>query len=125
MKHTGGHKVGKGTYWNFDSGERVDVADEAVLPGGEKTVYYRMPAAGIFVAGPVLGLLYAAFLPFIGIAMVLKLAAAKMAGSLAGVMRSSTVFEWAPGAAYLAGKKRATKAEAGKKEEKDRGPDKS
>jgi hypothetical protein len=77
LKHNGGDRVGKGTYWNLTNGERIDIRDEGILPGDVKKAYYRMPAAAIIVAGPVLGLMYAAFLPFIGIAMVVKLVAQK------------------------------------------------
>ncbi|GAB4490011.1 MAG: hypothetical protein OHK006_22300 [Thermodesulfovibrionales bacterium] len=115
MKHRGGARVGKGTYWNFDNGERIDVETEMVLPGGAAAVYYRMPAGGIFIAGPILGLLYAAFLPFIGIAMAAKLLMQKMAGSLSESARSSAAFGWRPSESYLAGK-RKSKKEAEKKD---------
>lgn len=124
MKHRGGATVGKGTYWNFDNGERIDVTGEQVLPGGTAAVYYRMPAGGIFIAGPILGLMYAAFLPFIGIAMVAKLLVQKMAGSLAESARSSAAFGWRPSESYLAGKMKAKK-EAGEKKDKPTETDKS
>jgi hypothetical protein len=65
IKYSGGHKVRKGTYWNFTTGERVDVSHEEVLPGNSRTTYFRLPASGILILGPILGLIYAAFLPFI------------------------------------------------------------
>ena len=63
LKHNGGDRVGKGTYWNLTNGERSQHRTEGTLPGDAKKSYYRMPAAAIIVAGPVLGLMYAAFLP--------------------------------------------------------------
>ena len=78
LQHTAGSRVGKGTYWNFSNGERVDIGSEGILPGTGGAVYYRMPATGIVMLGPILGLLYAAFLPFIGIAMVMQLLLTKM-----------------------------------------------
>ena len=80
LKHNGGEIVGKGTYWNLTNGERIDVISECTLPGDGKRTFYKMPAAAIIVVAPVLGLLYAAFLPFIGIAMALKLIAQKIGG---------------------------------------------
>lgn len=117
MRHRGGQRVGKGTYWNFDNGERVDITDEGILPGGNKEMYYRMPASGLLVAGPILGLVYAAFLPFIGIAMVVKLLAQKMAGSLVDAMRTTPSFSFRPGESYLAGRKREKKEEEKKEDE--------
>ena len=117
LKHNGGERVGKGTYWNFDNGERVDIAEEGMLPGGNNDVYYRLPASGILVAGPFLGLVYAAFLPFIGIAMVVKLLGQKMAGSLVDAMRTTPSFSFRPSESYLAGRKREKKEEEKKEEE--------
>ncbi len=122
MKHRGGQKVETGTYWDFDSGERVDISGEGVLPGGRGTVYYRVPSAGILLAGPFLGLLYAAFLPFIGIAMTLKLVAQKMSGSLAGSMQTVPNFAFRPSESYLAGRKRARKDEKVKEKENSQNP---
>jgi hypothetical protein len=61
LRYKGGHKVGKGTYWNFGTGDRIDISDEGILPGDRKAVYFRMPATGILVFGPIMGLLYAIF----------------------------------------------------------------
>jgi hypothetical protein len=122
LRHKGGHKVGKGTYWNFSTGERVDIALEGVLPGNGKTVYYRLPATGILIMGPAIGLIYAAFLPFIGIAMVVKLVAQKVAGMALAPVRSGASFGWRPSESYLAGTKkkesRSSAEEDRKKNEK-------
>ncbi len=109
LKYNGGHKAGKGTYWNFNTGERIEITNEGVLPGDAKTVYYRLPAVGILVLGPILGLLYAAFLPFIGIAMLTKLVAQKVAGGALSSVTPSVSFGWRPSEAYLAGKKKGRK----------------
>ncbi len=115
MKHTGGHKVGKGTYWNFDTGERIDMGAEGILPGDGRTVYYRLPASGIVAAGPFLGLLYAAFLPFIGIAMLLKFGLQKAGEQVMGATRAHASFGWRPSESYLAGGKK----KGGKETKKD------
>ncbi len=117
IRHKGGHRAGKGTYWNFGTGERVDFAAEGVLPGDGNAVYYRLPSAGILFMGPVLGLLYAAFLPFIGIAMVLKLIVQKIGGATLGPVRSGASFGWRPSESYLAGKKKKGKGESIKEAE--------
>ena len=117
LRHHGGDKVGKGTYWNLTNLERVDITDEATLPGNGKKAFYRMPAAAIIIAAPVIGLAYAAFLPFIGIAMLLKLVAQKVGGGARDMVAGGAHFGFRPSESYLAGKKR--KAEKGKDENED------
>jgi len=106
LKYNGGDRVGKGTYWNLTNGERIDISAEGTLPGDVRKAYYRMPAAAIIVAGPVLGLMYAAFLPFIGIAMVLKLVAQKAGGGVMEMVHGGASFGWRPSESYLSGKKK-------------------
>ena len=119
LRHNGGEMVGKGTYWNLSNGERIDIAEQGTLPVGK--TYYRMPAAAIIVAAPVLGLLYAAFLPFIGIAMVVKLVAQKIGGGVMETVQGSASFGWRPSESYLSGRKnRAKKDEASKDTEEKR-----
>ena len=121
LKNTGGDKVGKGTYWNLRNGERVDIADEGTLPGSGKTTWYRMPAAAVIVAAPALGLLYAAFLPFIGIAMVVKMAGEKIGGGVMESVQSSASFGFRPSESYLSGrKKREKKDEADNKGDEEK-----
>ena len=115
LRHSGGDRVGKGTYWNLTNGERIDITEEGTLPGGRERHFYRMPAAAVLVAAPVLGLLYAAFLPFIGIAMLVKLVAQKVGGGVLETVQSSASFAWRPSESYLSGRKnRAKKDEASK-----------
>ena len=109
LKHNGGERVGKGTYWNLGNGERVDIQEEGILPGNEKKTYYRMPAAAIIVAAPVLGLMYAMFLPFIGIAMAVKLVGQKIGGGVMETVQGSASFGFRPSESYLAGKKKSGK----------------
>ena len=121
LRHNGGSRVGKGTYWNLTSGERIDIISEGTLPGDAKKAYYRMPAAAIIVAGPVLGLLYAAFLPFIGIAMLVKLVGQKAGGGVMEMVHGGASFGWRPSESYLSGKKNkeAKKDEASKDTEEN------
>ena len=115
LKNSGGDRVGKGTYWNFNTMARIDITDEGTLPGDVKAAYYRMPAAAIIVVAPVLGLMYAAFLPFIGIAMVVKLVGQKLGGGVMDAVMGSASFGFRPSESYLAGKRRKDrKGEASK-----------
>jgi hypothetical protein len=117
LKFHGEDRVGKGTYWNLTNGERVDIIDEGILPGTGKKAFYRMPAAAIIVAAPVIGLAYAAFLPFIGIAMLLKLVGQKIGSGARDAVLGKAHFGWRPSESYLAGKKR--KADKGNEAERD------
>ena len=110
IKHKAGNKVGKGTYWNFSTGERIDINAEGVLPGENNEIYYRLPATGILVLAPVLGLLYAAFLPFIGIAMLVKVVFKKVASAVTAPTQRAASFGWRPSESYLAGKKKGSVA---------------
>jgi hypothetical protein len=116
LKYNGGDRVGKGTYWNLTNGERIDINSEETLPGDSKKTYYSMPAAAIIVAGPVLGLIYAAFLPFIGIAMVVKLVGQKAGGGVMEMAHGGASFGWRPSESYLSGKKKEAKKDEASKD---------
>ena len=114
LKHNGGDRVGKGTYWDLTNGERIDISAEGTLPGDVRKTYYRMPAAAVIVLAPVIGLLYAAFLPFIGIAMLVKLVGQKIGGGAMEMAHGGASFGFRPSESYLTGRK---KKEARKDEE--------
>jgi hypothetical protein len=105
IKHIGGETVTKGNYWNFSNGDRISMENRGVLPGGRTATYYKASPLFILAAGPVLGLIYAAFLPFIGFAIIAKMVFTKLFGrTLEGLSRVAT-FNWSPSLAYLAGRR--------------------
>lgn len=104
--HRAGRRAGKGTYWDVSSGQRVTIDREEILPGGESTRYIRAHGAAVLLLGPALGLMYAVFLPFIGIAMTLGLVAKKIGRGLSSAAAGSVSFGWRPVEAYLTGRKR-------------------
>jgi hypothetical protein len=118
LKNRGGEKVGKGNYWNLKTGERVHIEDSGVLAGDASESYYRLSPAVILVAGPVIGLAYAAFLPFIGIAMIANLLLKKVFGGVVEHAWKGAAFSWAPSESYLSGKKGRARKEK-KAEAKD------
>ncbi len=120
IRHIGGDRVGKGNYWNFSTGDRVTMEAEGILPGNDETLYYKANPLVILAAAPILGLIYAVFLPFIGIAMMLRVAVAKMFGGTAESLSRVATFNWNPSAAYLAGRRHKKAAEEGK-DRKDKG----
>ncbi len=106
MLTKGGHKAAAGTYWNLKNGTRVEMKEEGTLPGSEKAIYVKAHVALVLAAGPVLGLLFAVFLPFIGIAMALTLVGGKLADGVTSSLTRSASFGWRPVEAYLTGKKK-------------------
>jgi hypothetical protein len=115
----GGHKVKAGTYWNMVNGSRTDLAEEGILPGGHDTLYVKAPSITVLAAGPVLGLLFAVFLPFIGIAMAAVLLIRKLGEGLRNAAIASVAFGWKPIEAYLAGRKQKKDARENKGEKKN------
>ena len=105
IRHMAGDQVGKGNYWNFSNGERITMNTEGVLPGDDSTVYYKANPLFILAAGPILGLLYAAFLPFIGLAIIARLVISKLFGRSAEEMSRIATFNWNPAESYLAGRR--------------------
>jgi hypothetical protein len=61
-----------GTYWNMRNGERIDMELGGQLSGNRNMIYVKAPRAVMLAAGPVLGLNFAVFLPFIWIAMAVS-----------------------------------------------------
>lgn len=82
-QYRGGEQVETGLYFNLRQLSFKSVDESGPLPGTPTDVYRRVPMLLLLVVGPVLGLVYVVFLPFIGVAMVTWLLAAK-AGQFAG-----------------------------------------
>ncbi len=106
MLNRGGHTGTTGTYWNMVNGSRIDLAEEGILPGGHDTLYVKAPSIAVLAAGPVLGLLFAVFLPFIGIAMAATLIVRRVGEGVRDAAAASVTLGWKPIEAYLAGRKR-------------------
>jgi len=120
MLNKGGHTVKAGTYWNLANGSRVQMEQEGALPGSGQTRYIKAHVAVMLMAAPVIGLVFAVFLPFIGIAMTISLVGKKLAEGVVSAAAGSMSFGWRPIEAYLAGKKKKNEARA-KKDKKDAG----
>jgi len=109
LTYKGGYKVAKGTYWDLRKGQRVDIAQEGVLPGSDATTYLRASTGVMLLSSPIIGLLYVVFLPFIGIATLAAFAGRKVLGGMASVAGKTISFGWRPVDAYLAGRKKGKK----------------
>ncbi len=122
-KHIGGNAVKAGFYWNLKKWEMVPLSGiGGTLPGGAGDRYLKVPIVAFLFIAPVMGGLYAFFLPFIGFAMLAAFLGRKIgvAGRGAAARVGGLVSpEWRPGEAYMAGK-RGKKSDAGADEaEKD------
>lgn len=126
IKHIGGETVTKGNYWNFSNGDRISMDNGGTLPGGRTATYYKANPLFILALGPVLGLIYAAFLPFIGLAIIAKMLLTKLFGRTLEGLSQVAAFNWSPAQAYLAGRrqKQNENRNAANKEKTDQTTDK-
>ncbi len=116
VRHSGGHKVRGGTYWNAENGSMIHLKGESTLPGGKENIYYRIPFVLLFPFGMVLGGLYIFALPVIGVVNAVSVVGQRAFGGILSQLRKSISFGWRPTEAYLAGKKKREGKENGKGE---------
>jgi hypothetical protein len=116
----GAQQAVTGTYWDISTGDRLSIRDQEVLPGDESTTYIKASSVVVLLFGPIFGLIFAIFLPFIGIAMALSFAGKKIvsAGKTAVQRMSNSAvknifFAWKPLQAYLAGRQKGNKRKKG------------
>jgi hypothetical protein len=114
----GGTAAKNGFYWNLGKWEMTMVPKQGgILPGGASDRYLKVPVIALLVLAPMMGAVYAMFLPFIGFAMLFtflgkKALAMGRSGAVDVVATMSP--DWRPGEAYLAsGRKKAPDAENG------------
>jgi hypothetical protein len=103
-RYHGGEKVGPGVYLNAKTLSFASMSDEGALPGAAGDEYRPVPAIAMLIVGPALGLVYALFLPFIGLAMVASMLGGKLghltadaAAASARVLRPA----WEPATSFL------------------------
>ncbi len=109
-KRIGGTAAKSGFYWNLGKWEMTMVPKQGgLLPGDAGDKYLKVPVVALLVLAPIMGAVYAMFLPFIGFALLFsylgKKAYAATRVGVAGVAATMSP-EWRPGEAYLAGKKK-------------------
>ena len=80
-KYNGGDTVKAGLYWNRGAwGAEVFPPEGGTLKGAPATNYVRVPWPLMLVIAPVMGGAFAMFLPFIGLALLVQFAWAKVTG---------------------------------------------
>ena len=120
MRHyRGSETVEPGLFFNPRHLSFTSIDDEGPLPGSTDEVYRRVPMLALLVAGPLLGLAYVIFLPFIGFAMVTWLLGVKALHLAGGAAREAVRVltpGWEPSMAFLSRSKptKTTRAVADK-----------
>ena len=120
-RYQANQRAPKGTYWDVTLGEVVRLEQDGVLPGGPEASYIKASPFTLMMLGPVGGLLYAIFLPFIGLFMLAALTTKKVLAGAKSVALTSASFGWRPVEAYLAGHRRKSAAGPKKGEDRKRG----
>ena len=109
-RHEGGTKVRHGFYWSARAWDMAMIpAEGGLLPGGSDRSYTRIPTFLFLVMAPIMGALYVVFLPFAGFALLANYAFRGLARLATDVFMHVAVAvspHWAPGEAYLAGRRR-------------------
>lgn len=115
-KHVGGETVPGGVYWSMKAGEFIAVPNEGgKLEGGAGHQYIKAPMPVVLIAGPILGLAFAIFLPLSGLLVLLPFLGSKLrdafsSGQVAAAHVASSRMQ--PGMSYLeAGSKEKDGAE--------------
>jgi hypothetical protein len=120
-RHQGGDRVNAGFYLNVESWEVATVSGSGgVLSGSAGARYLRVPTLLLLVFAPLMGAVYAIFLPFIGIAMVVHFLARRAGIAVrdgAHAVLAATSPAWRPGEASFTGS-----ADAGTTERPAAGP---
>jgi hypothetical protein len=101
----GGTPAKEGFYFNLNNKEIVTLEKEGMLPGTDIIHYVRIPLLAMLIGGPLIGLLYVIFLPFISFVMVLSVALQKTKAVLQTIGRKpakSVIAESKAGVTYLA-----------------------
>ena len=106
----GGTAAKSGFYWNLAQWEMTMVPKQgAILPGGASDRYLKIPVVALLVLAPMMGAVYAFFLPFIGFALLFSFLFKKAVGATrTGVVGAAATMSptWRPGEAYLAEEKK-------------------
>ncbi len=108
LRQQGGDHVKAGFYLNLDSWEirTISGATGGTLEGTSESRYLRVPVLGMLLFAPLMGALFAMFLPFIGIALVAQFAAGKVRHGVRHLARQAVAAlgpSWQPSAAHLTG----------------------
>ena len=86
--YRGTETVEPGLYFNLRQLSFKSVDEEGPLPGEPEDIYRRVPMLALLLVGPVMGLAFVVFLPFIAFAMVGWIVTSKVARVAGTAMRA-------------------------------------
>ena len=106
LRHQGGDFVKAGFYLNLDSWEIHTLTERegGILEGGAGSRYLRVPVALMLLFAPLMGAMFAIFLPFIGIYLIAQYALGKGWLGIRHATRAMVLAlgpSWQPAAAHL------------------------
>lgn len=102
--YTGTQNAEAGLYYTVRPFKLTTMDQNGPLPGATDRIYHRVPMILMLALAPLLGLAFVIFLPFIGFAMVARIAgekAVELAGQLATQGARVLQPAWAPARAFL------------------------
>jgi hypothetical protein len=109
--YKGGTKVNHGFYWSTQAWDMAMAPAEGfVLPGTPERSYFRIPTVLFLLMAPAMGALYVFFLPLVGFALLARHVARSLKTLAMDAFMGVAVAvspQWAPGEAYLAGRRKA------------------
>jgi hypothetical protein len=101
-RHVGGEVAKGGCYWSITAGEFLSVPKEGgTLPGGSNDRYIKAPLPVVLVAGPIMGLGFAMFLPLSGVLVLVPFLIGKLRGAAAPSAAHMATPQMQPGMSYL------------------------
>jgi len=116
-KRTGGTAAKTGFYWNLNKWELTMVPKQGGILAGDATEsYLKVPVVALLVLAPLMGAVYAMFLPFIGFALLFTHLAKKVfVGSkeTATDVAATMTPNWRAGESYLAEEKKDDNRKSG------------
>ncbi len=128
MATKGGTQVKTGFYWSPGAWEMAMIpAGGGTLPGSAEHEFLRVPTVLFLLLAPLMGACYVFFLPVVGFVLVANWGARKLGAMAKDAFMLIAVAvspKWAPGEAYLAGRRREREAKQAAREKRaDRSDD--
>lgn len=129
--YKGGQSVGKGKYWEPNTGKKVILTENGFLPGNRKETYFKFPESYFLIPVLLLGLALSAAFPY-GVGLVVFFCLIALSGALyaAGsasfrllkeMLGKTATFGYAPTTSYMAGKKMKKERKEESTEEEEKG----
>lgn len=112
-KMEGGTTAKGGVYWSVKDGEFITVPKEGgLLEKGSGRSYIKVPLPIVLVVGPIMGILFAFFLPLSGLLVLGSMVKQKLTGAVSTGAAGMASPRMQPGVSYLEPTSQSAEAEA-------------